>query len=46
MIRQKGVRVNDAVVEDEMTRLRAADVDAGRIALQVGKKKHHHLMIV
>jgi len=45
MVRQKAVRVNGEPVTDELLRLTADDVDDGRIALQVGKKRHHHLKI-
>ncbi|MGD9547401.1 MAG: tyrosine--tRNA ligase [Candidatus Krumholzibacteriia bacterium] len=45
MVRQQAVRVNGEVVEDELRTLTAADVRDGRIALQVGKKKHHHLLV-
>ncbi len=45
MVRQQAVRVNGVVVEDELRLLTAADVRDGRIALQVGKKKHHHLRV-
>jgi len=43
MVRQGGVKVNGETVADEMRMLIAADVQDGRIALQVGKKRHHHL---
>ena len=45
MVRQKAVRVNGEVVADEMCRLTPDDVDGDRIALQVGKKRHHHIRI-
>ncbi len=45
MIRQQAVRVNGAVIKDEMRHLTANDVQDGRIALQVGKKRHHHLLV-
>ncbi len=45
MVRQKAVRVNGEVVSDEMRRLTAADIGDGRIALQVGKKRHHHIRL-
>ena len=45
LIRQGGVRVNGDVVADEQRRLTAADVRDGVIALQVGKKAHHHLKV-
>ncbi len=45
LVRQGGVRVNGDVVKDEMRRLTPADVREGRIALQVGKKAHHHVKV-
>jgi tyrosyl-tRNA synthetase len=46
MIRQNAVRVAGVVVSDEMLRLTETDLEKGRIALQVGKKKHHHIIFV
>ncbi len=45
MIRQGAVRVNGELVSDELLRLNRDQVADGRIALQVGKKKHHHLKV-
>ena len=45
LVRQGGVRVNGEAVADEQRRLVAADVRGGRIALQLGKKRHHHLRV-
>ncbi len=45
MIRQQAVRVNGEVISDEMRALSAADIRDGRIALQVGKKRHHHILV-
>jgi tyrosyl-tRNA synthetase len=45
LVRQKGVRVNGAIIEDELRRLVTDDVQDGRIALQVGKKAHHHVVV-
>jgi len=45
MIRQKAVRVNGEVAGDEMLHLGPDHVQNGTIALQVGKKKHHHLLV-
>ncbi|RKZ20131.1 tyrosine--tRNA ligase [bacterium] len=45
MIRQKAVRVNGDFITDEMHRLTLEDVNGDRIALQVGKKRHHHIRI-
>ena len=45
LVRQGGVKINDAAVTDETRTLTATDVEDGRIRLQVGKKKHHHLLV-
>jgi tyrosyl-tRNA synthetase len=45
LIRQGGVRVNGEAVTDESRRLTGADVRDGRIVLQLGKKRHHHLRV-
>ena len=45
LVRQGGVRVNGEAVADESRRLTAADVRDGRIVLQLGKKRHHHLRV-
>ncbi len=46
LIQQKGVKVNGVVIEAELHVLTTADVENGRIALQVGKKRHQHLVVV
>ncbi len=46
MVRQSAVRVNGELVTDEMRCLTADDVQNGRIALQVGKKRHHHIRVI
>lgn len=46
LMRQAGVKVNGSVVGDEGRVLTAADVSEGRVRLQVGKKRHHHLVVV
>ena len=46
MIRQGAVRVAGEVVKDESRALTAADFDEGRIVLQVGKKRHHHILVI
>ena len=46
MIRQGAVRVSGDVVQDESRRLTEADIDEGRIVLQVGKKHHHHILVI
>ena len=45
MIRQQAVRVGGQIVTDEMRHLTVEDVQDGRIVLQVGKKRHHHILI-
>ena len=45
LIRQGGVRVNGEAVTDESRRLTGADVRDGRVVLQLGKKRHHHLRV-
>ena len=45
LVRQGGVRVNGEAVADEQRRLTAVDVQDGRIVLQLGKKRHHHLRL-
>lgn len=45
MIRQKAVRVEGEVVSDEMMNLTTNHISDGKIALQVGKKRHHHLRV-
>jgi tyrosyl-tRNA synthetase len=45
-VRQAGVRVNGVVVDDESRALTADDVSEGRVRLQVGKKRHHHLIVI
>ena len=45
LIQQKGVKVNGVIVADELHALTPADVTGGKIALQVGKKRHQHLVI-
>ena len=45
MIRQKAVRVAGELVEDETLMLTPDHIEDGRIALQVGKKRHHHILV-
>jgi hypothetical protein len=37
--------VNGELVDDELFTLTAGHVRDGRIALQVGKKRHHHIIV-
>ncbi|MDX2474028.1 MAG: tyrosine--tRNA ligase [Candidatus Krumholzibacteria bacterium] len=46
MIRQGAVRISGEVVQDESRLLVADDIDDGRIVLQVGKKHHHHILVI
>ncbi len=46
MIRQKAVRVGGDLIEDETLQLTAEYVQDGKIALQVGKKRHHHIQVI
>jgi tyrosyl-tRNA synthetase len=45
MIRQNAVRVGGEIVSDEMLRLTADHVREDRVELQVGKKRHHHIIV-
>ena len=45
LVKQGGVKVNGEPAKDDSRRLTTADVDDGRIRLQVGKKRHHHLLV-
>ncbi len=45
LVRQKAVRVGGEVAADELRRLTADDIADGRIVLQVGKKRHHHILV-
>jgi tyrosyl-tRNA synthetase len=45
LVRQGGIKVNGEAVGDEGRMLTAADVEEGRIRLQAGKKRHHHLLV-
>jgi len=46
MIRQNAVRVEGEVVSDEMLQLNSSHIDEGKIALQIGKKRHHHIKVI
>ena len=45
LIRQGGIKINGEKISDEMRALTTADVRDGRIALQAGKKRHHHILV-
>jgi tyrosyl-tRNA synthetase len=44
MIRQKAVRVGGEIVTEETLMLTQTHIDGGKVALQVGKKRHHHIL--
>ena len=46
MIRQNAVRVEGEVISDEMFNITTDLITDGKVALQVGKKRHHHLRVV
>ncbi len=46
MIRQNAVRVEGGLVSDEMFSITTSLITDGKVALQVGKKRHHHIRIV
>jgi tyrosyl-tRNA synthetase len=45
MIKQNAVRLSGAVVQDEFLKVTAAMVEDGKVVLQVGKKRHHHILV-
>jgi len=45
MIRQQAVRVHGKLIGDETYLLTTADISEDRIPLQVGKKRHHHILV-
>jgi tyrosyl-tRNA synthetase len=45
LIRQGGIRINGEPVQDELRTLVPGDVQDGKIALQAGKKRHHHIQV-
>ncbi len=45
LIRQGGIRINGDKIVDEMRALVPNDVQDGKIALQAGKKRHHHIHV-
>jgi tyrosyl-tRNA synthetase len=40
------VRVNGEIVQDEFFKITEQQIEDGRVALQVGKKRHHHILVV
>ncbi len=46
MIRQKAIRVGGDLITDETLQLTTGHIQEGKIALQVGKKRHHHILVV
>jgi tyrosyl-tRNA synthetase len=45
MIKQKAVRVAGEVVTDEFFKITEDQAEDGRVVLQVGKKRHHHILL-
>jgi tyrosyl-tRNA synthetase len=45
LIRQGGIKINGTKVDDEARQLIGDDVQDEKIALQAGKKRHHHVKI-
>ena len=45
LIRQGGIKINGEKISDEMRSLVSDDVQDGKIALQAGKKRHHHIHV-
>lgn len=45
MIRQNAVRLNGKLIADETLTLGPENIIDGRVQLQVGKKKHHHILV-
>jgi len=46
MIRQNAVRVEGEVTNDEMFSITSEHISEGKVALQVGKKRHHHIRVI
>lgn len=46
MVRQNAVRLGGELVTDENRLVTTADIEDGRIVLQIGKKRHHHVLVV
>ncbi len=46
MVRQNAVRVGGVVVTAETHMITAVDIDDDRVVLQVGKKRHHHVIVI
>ncbi len=45
MIKQNAVRLGGEVVQDEFLKITAEHIEDGKVALQVGKKRHHHILV-
>lgn len=45
MIKQNAVRLGGEVVKDEFLKITGASIEDGKVVLQVGKKRHHHILI-
>jgi tyrosyl-tRNA synthetase len=46
MVRQKAVRVQGELIDDEVFSITANIIADGKVELQVGKKRHHHIRVV
>jgi tyrosyl-tRNA synthetase len=46
MIRQKAVKVAGDLVDDETLMLTERHIQNGKITLQIGKKRHHHIQVI
>jgi len=45
LIKQGGIRINGEKISDEMRNIITDDIQDGKIALQAGKKRHHHILV-
>ncbi len=45
LIKQGGIRINGEKISDEMRNVVTDDIQDGKIALQAGKKRHHHILV-
>jgi tyrosyl-tRNA synthetase len=45
LIKPGGIRINGEKISDEMRNVITDDIQDGKIALQAGKKRHHHILV-
>jgi tyrosyl-tRNA synthetase len=45
LIKQGGIRIHGEKIGDEMYIVTSDDIQDGKIALQAGKKRHHHILV-